>query len=189
MLLLTYLWNASPSVCEDTRQDLPSQLPPRCTGFAVHWELGSTEVPGTSAPQAVHSIPHTFPTPSMQGPGPGEADMNQTRSLPTEGPQSAGGGNTHINYMDPGWLGYRYRGRRGWKGGRKGVISLSESGLRMKPKTGLRGAVQLVHLSWLLLCWEGLRRLSRIPPPMLASSSLPEPLSYPLSCLGVGCSL
>lgn len=41
----------------------------------------------------------------MQGPGPGEADMNQTRSLPTEGPQSAGGGNTHINYTDPGWLG------------------------------------------------------------------------------------
>lgn len=31
--------------------------------------------------------------------------MNQTRSLPTKSPQSAGGDNTHINYWDPGWLG------------------------------------------------------------------------------------
>jgi hypothetical protein len=31
--------------------------------------------------------------------------MNQTRSLPTESPQSAGGGHTHINYLHPGWLG------------------------------------------------------------------------------------
>lgn len=94
MLLLTYLWNASPSVCEDTRQDLPSQLLPRCTGFAVRWERSSTEALNTGAPRGIRSIPHTFPTSSTQGLGPGEAEMNQTRSLPTESPQSAGGGNT-----------------------------------------------------------------------------------------------
>lgn len=175
MLLLTYLWNASPSVCEDTRQDLPSQLPPRCTGFAVHWELGSTEVPGTRAPQAVHSIPHTFPTPSMQGPGPGEADMNQTRSLPTEGPQSAGGGNTHINYTDPGWLGtsagIQVQRQARLEGGKKGSYFSIRVSVKNEAKDGAPGcfsarkgsAGSLVSLP---PCWPPAHYLS--PSPILS---------------------
>lgn len=89
MLLLTYLWNASPSICEETRQDLPPQLLPRIAGFAVHWELSSAEALSPSAPRGTHSILHTFPAPSVQGLG--EVEMNQTRFLPTKSPQSAGG--------------------------------------------------------------------------------------------------
>lgn len=120
MLLLTYLWNASPSVCEETSQDLPSQLLPRRVVFAVHWELSSAEALSTTVPRGIHSIPHTFPAPGTQGLGPGEAEMNQTRSLPTRSPQSAGGGNIHINYMGPGWVGTHAGIQRGGLGLERG---------------------------------------------------------------------
>lgn len=156
MLLLTCLWNASPSVCEETRQDLPPQLPPRSAGFAVHWEISSTEALSPSAPPGTHSIPHTS-GPHAQGWG--EAEMNQTRSLPTKSPQSAGGDNTHINYSDPRWLGARPRiqvGEAAWAEEGWEVISLSTSGSRTRPKRLLCWAIWQLLLCCPLLGLEGL---------------------------------
>lgn len=136
MLLLTCLWKASPSVCEETRQDLPPQLPPRCAGLAVHGELSGTEALSPTVPPGTRSIPHLSPAPSAQGLG--EAEMNQTRSLPTKSPQSAGGGNAHINHSDPrGWGQTEGTGRRGSLGrGGLGKLFLYQ---RQRQERGQRG--------------------------------------------------
>lgn len=138
MLLLTYLWNASPSVCEDTRQDLPSQLLLRCTGFAVRWERSSTEDLSTSAPRRnpLNSTQLSY----LQHAGPGAwGGRDESDTVPAyREPPVCGRGQHTINYMDPGCLGTRAgiqverqaRLKRG-----KGAISLSESGFRRKPKT------------------------------------------------------
>lgn len=143
MLLLTYLWNASPSVCEETRQDLPPQLRPRCAGFAVHPETHSTAARSPSAPGGgPHSILHTSPAPGVQALGP-EETMNQTRSLPTESSQSAGGGNTHINYAGPRWqrTSAQRRGEReaGWPGEGKGVFLNQSQGQERSQRWGPEG--------------------------------------------------
>ena len=59
MLLLTYLWNASPSVCEETRQDLPPQLLPRCAGFAVRGELAARSPGALVRPEEDRTQFHT----------------------------------------------------------------------------------------------------------------------------------
>lgn len=144
--------------------------------------------PGAPARGRSHSIPHTLPArPRAQGLG--EAEMNQTRFLPTKSPQSAGGDDTHINYSDPGWLGTRARHgyerqagqRRGW-----GVISLSKSGSRTKPEMGLCRAIQPLQLCWSLLCLEGLRALATLPAAGLrVSAAAPPSGPHPHSVLPV----
>lgn len=67
MLLLTYLWNASPSVCEETRQDLPPQLLPRCAGSAVPWELAAQAAGALVRPEEDRTQFHTpFPPPERK---------------------------------------------------------------------------------------------------------------------------
>lgn len=193
MLLLTCLWNASPSVCEETRQDLPPQLPPRCTGFAVPWELSSTEAPSPRAPRGTHSIPHTSPARSAPGLGGGGRRRIRHGSCPPS-PQPAGGDNTHINYPDPRWRGARPRmqvGEAAWAAEGGEVISPSKPGSRTRPKRLLCWAIWQLPLCCPPLGLEGLRGL---PAPGCWPQGLSSPLSFrtctpfsPWGALSGGC--
>lgn len=148
MLLLTYLWNASPSVCKETSKiylhnychDAPALL---CAGNLQHRGPEPWCAPGRMALNPAHPS-------RLQSARPGAgAQMNHTRSLPTESSQSTGRGNTHIDHSSPAWPGTsaQIQGDRqaGLKRGK--VFSLSESGSRAKPKARLHGATQLLQPS------------------------------------------
>lgn len=111
--------------------------------------------------------------------GLGEVEMNQTRSLPTKSPQSAGAASTHINYAGPGgWgpaHGYRYERQAGPSRGRGSYFSI-----RVRVKNEAKdGALQAPPAASTLLAAPLPRRapggLDPSPPP--ASGSQQPPLS------------
>lgn len=124
MLLLTYLWNASPSVCEETRQDLPPQLLPHCVGFAVRWQLGRTDAPSPTVPQERTPFCTPFLPPASGARDWGGGDESDT--VPAHGEPAVCRREPHTHQLPASWVAgdgaLRQALEAGWEWGR-GLIS------------------------------------------------------------------
>lgn len=170
MLLLTDLWNASPSVCEETSQDLPPQLLPRCAGFAHR--AGNLQQSGSEpqcTPRIALSSAH-LSRPQSQESGAGGRDDSDTVPAHQESSRSAGGGSIHINYSGPGWLGTsaQIQGERqpGLKRGR-GLFLYQSQGQGQSQRWGSAGPSSCFSSPGHSSAWKGSGALH--PSPLLGS--------------------